>query len=138
MAHLLAISGLHISLIYGIILGLVRWLGRLSNRFYGITHLISLTGIWLYLLLIGMPTPAFRAVCMLSLLVTGRLLGQVHQPLYALFATAFFFIFLNPAVIYEVSFKLSFIAVFLYYGSCLFIHILTKMMYFGNGYLNTS
>jgi len=118
MAHLLAISGLHIGLIYGIILGLVRWLGRLSNRFlehprfYGITHLISLTGIWLYLLLIGMPTPAFRAVCMLSLLVAGRLLGQVHQPLYALFATAFFFIFLNPAVIYEVSFQLSFIAVF--------------------------
>jgi ComEC/Rec2-related protein len=117
MAHLLAISGLHIGLIYGIILGLVRWLGRLSNRFleqprfYGITHLISLTGIWLYLLLIGMPTPAFRAVCMLSLLVAGRLLGQVHNPLYALFATAFFFIFLNTAVIYEVSFQLSFIAV---------------------------
>ena len=118
MAHLLAISGLHIGLIYGIILGLVRWLGRLSNRFleyprfYGITHLISLTGIWFYLLLIGMPTPAFRAVCMLSLLVAGRLLGQVHNPLYALFATAFFLIFLNPAVIYEVSFQLSFIAVF--------------------------
>ena len=118
MAHLLAISGLHIGLIYGIILGLVRWLGRLSNRFlehprfYGITHLISLTGIWFYLLLIGMPTPAFRAVCMLSLLVAGRLLGQVHNPLYALFATAFFFIFLNTAVIYEVSFQLSFIAVF--------------------------
>ena len=117
MAHLLAISGLHIGLIYGIILGLVRWLGRLSNRFleqprfYGIIHLISLTGIWLYLLLIGMPTPAFRAVCMLSLLVAGRLLGQVHHPLYALFATAFFFIFLNTAVIYEVSFQLSFIAV---------------------------
>ena len=118
MAHLLAISGLHIGLIYGIILGLVRWLGRLSNRFlehprfYGISHLISLTGIWLYLLLIGMPTPAFRAVCMLSLLVAGRLLGQVHHPLYALFATAIFFIFLNTAVIYEVSFQLSFIAVF--------------------------
>ena len=117
MAHLLAISGLHIGLIYGIILVLVRWLGRLSNRFlehprfYEISQLISLTGIWLYLLLIGMPTPASRAVFMLSLLVAGRLLGQVHQPLYALFATAFFFIFLNPAVIYEVSFQLSFIAV---------------------------
>ena len=117
MAHLLAISGLHIGLIYGIILGLVRGLGRLSirflehPRFYAFSQLISLSGIWLYLLLIGMPTPAFRAVFMLSLLIAGRLLGQVHQPLYALFATAFFFIFLNPAVIYEVSFQLSFIAV---------------------------
>lgn len=118
MAHLLAISGLHIGLIYGIFLLLVRGLGRLSNRllenprFYAYTHLLSITGIWIYLLLIGMPTPAFRAVCMLSLLVAGRLLGQTHQPLYALFATALFFIFLNPAVIYEISFQLSFIAVF--------------------------
>ena len=118
MAHLLAISGLHIGMIYGIFLLLVRGLGRLSNRvlenphYHASSHLISLTGIWIYLLLIGMPTPAFRAVCMLSMLVAGRLLGQIHQPLYALFATALFFIFLNPAVIYEISFQLSFIAVF--------------------------
>ena len=77
MAHLLAISGLHIGLIYGIILGLVRGLGRLSirflehPRFYSLSRLVSLSGIWLYLLLIGMPTPAFRAVFMLSLLVAG-------------------------------------------------------------------
>ena len=58
-----------------------------------------------------MPTPAFRVVFMWSLLVAGRLLSQVHQPLYALFSTVFFFICLNPAVIYEFSFQLSFIAV---------------------------
>ena len=132
MAHLLAISGLHIGLIYGIILGLVRWLGRLSNRFYGISHLISLTGIWLYLLLIGMPTPAFRAVCMLSLLVAGRLLGQVHHPLYALFATAFFLFSLIQQLLTKSHFSSHSLPFFSYYGSCLFIHILMKMMYFGN------
>ena len=68
-------------------------------------------GFWFYFLLIRIPTPAFCAVFMLSILVDGRLLGQVHQPLYALFATAFFFIFLNPAVIYEFSFQLFFLAV---------------------------
>ena len=97
MAHLLAFRGLQIGLIYGIILGLFRWLGYLSNRFlehprfYNIIYLISLTGVWLYLLLIGIPTPAFRVVCMLSLLVAGRLLGQVHHPLYGLLATVFFY-----------------------------------------------
>ena len=83
--------------------------GALQQYFF--FQLISLSGIWLYLLLIGNPTPAFRAVFMFILLLTGRLLGQVHQPLYTLFATAFFFIFLNPTVIYEVSFQLSFLAV---------------------------
>jgi competence protein ComEC len=106
MAHILAISDLHIGLIYGILLGLLQGLGRLSirfmehPRFYAFFQLISLSGVWLYLLLIGIPTAESRAVFMLSLLVVGRLLGQVHQPLYALFSTVFFFIFLNPAVIY--------------------------------------
>ena len=101
MAYLLAISGLHIGLIYGIILGLVRGLGRLSirfleyPRFYAFSQLTSLSGIWLYLLLIGMLTPAYRAVFILSLLVAGRLLGQVHQSLYALFYMVFFLILLN-------------------------------------------
>ena len=51
MAHLLAISGLHIGLIYGIILELVRGLGRLSMRFlehplfFAFSLLISLSGI---------------------------------------------------------------------------------------------
>ena len=56
-----------------------------------------------------MPNPPYRAVFMLSLMVAGRLLGQVQQPLYVLFSKTFFFIFLNPAVIYEVSFQLSFL-----------------------------
>ena len=70
MVRLLAISGLHIGLIYGILLGLLRGLGRLSirfmelPRFYAFSQLISLSGIWLYLLLIGMPTPASREVVM--------------------------------------------------------------------------
>ena len=143
MTHLLAISGLHIGLIYGIILGLVRWLGRLSNRFlefprfYGINHLISLTGIWLYLLLIGMPTPAFRTVCMLSLLVAGRLLGQVHHLLYALFATAFFLFSLIQQLFTKSHLSSHSLPFCLYYGSGLFILSLTKIMYSGNGYLNT-
>ena len=104
-----------IGLLFGIILKLVRGLGRLSirflehPRFYAFSQLTSLSGIWLYLLLIGMPTPTYRAVFMLSLMVAGRLLGQVQQPLYVLFSKTFFFIFLNPAVIYEVSFQLSFL-----------------------------
>ena len=49
MAHLLAISSLHIGLIYGILLGLLRVLGRLSvhflehPRFYAFSQLISLS-----------------------------------------------------------------------------------------------
>jgi hypothetical protein len=46
-----------------------------------------------------MPNPTYRAVFMLSLMVAGRLLGQVQQPLYPFFSKTIFFIFLNPAVI---------------------------------------
>ena len=49
MAHLLAISGLHIGLIYGIILELLRGVGRFSirflehPRFYAFSQLTSLS-----------------------------------------------------------------------------------------------
>ena len=90
MAHLITKSSLHIGLIYGIILGLASGLERLSirfleySRFYTFSHLTSLSGIWLYLLLIGIPKPEYRTIFMLRLLVVGRLLDQVHQSLYSL------------------------------------------------------
>ena len=85
--HLLAINSLQISLINRISLGLERSLGCHSirfqehPRFYAFSQLSSLSVIWLYLLLIGMHTPAYRAAFILGLLVAGRLLGQVHKPL---------------------------------------------------------
>ena len=75
MAHLLAISGLHIALIYGIIYFLLKKFFGLSLKLMEWVHLhtmeqlTALSVLWLYIFLLEWPIPAMRAATMLSLLV---------------------------------------------------------------------
>ena len=117
LAHLLAISGLHIGLLYWLGLTLFRQVGRFSPRillsihFTDFCQFLTLAGLWLYVALIAFPVPALRALVMLTILLVIRWLGQLQAPLYALMSTAFLFICWQSAVIYDLSFQLSFVAV---------------------------
>jgi competence protein ComEC len=71
-AHLLAISGLHLSIVAGIMLSLGIWL--LGRRRY-IYIWLALGTIWLYALITGMHPPVLRAAIMVSLFLTAELLG---------------------------------------------------------------
>jgi len=72
-AHLLAISGLHLSIVAGILLSLGIWL--FGRRRY--TYIwLALGIIWLYALLTGMHPPVIRAAIMVSLFLTAELLGR--------------------------------------------------------------
>ncbi|MBF0280339.1 MAG: ComEC/Rec2 family competence protein [SAR324 cluster bacterium] len=117
VAHLLTISGLHIGLLFWLGLMLFQKLGWFSERlllwvyFPQFCQALTLAGLWCYVALIAFPIPALRALVMLSLMVLIRWMGQAHASLYALLTTAFLFICYTPAVIYQVSFQLSFFAV---------------------------
>ena len=117
VAHVLTISGLHIGLLFWLGLLLFKQLGRLSERLFLWVHFpqfcqgLTLLGLWGYVALLTFPIPALRALVMLSLMVLIRWMGQAHASLYALLTTAFLFIATNPAVIYNLSFQLSFMAV---------------------------
>ena len=118
MAHLLAISGLHIALIYGIIYFLLKNFFGLSLKLMEWVHLhtmlqlTALSVLWLYIFLLEWPIPALRAATMLSLLVFGNLLGLVQVPLFSLCLTSFMFLIAKPVMLYDLSFQLSFLAVF--------------------------
>ena len=118
MAHLLAISGLHIALIYGIIYFFLKKLFGLSLKLMEWVHLhtmvqlTALSVLWLYIFLLEWPIPALRAATMLSLLVFGNLLGLVQVPLFSLCLTSFMFLIAKPVMLYDLSFQLSFMAVF--------------------------
>ncbi len=118
MAHLLSISGLHIGLLFWLGMGLIKQMSRFSERLLGWVHfpqfcqLVTVMGLWVYVGLLAFPIPALRAVVMLTLMVMLRWTGQAHAALQSLLTTAFLFICFNPAVIYDLSFQLSFVAVF--------------------------
>ena len=75
-------------------------------------QLTALSVLWLYIFLLEWPIPALRAATMLSLLVFGNLMGMVKVPLFSLCLTSFIFLIAKPVMLYDLSFQLSFLAVF--------------------------
>ena len=106
-SHLLAISGLHVAVMLGAMLAF----GRLIFGGGRWAFVLALGGIWLYALLSGMSPSVTRAVIMGSIYLFGRLMGREGASLPALAAAAAVMAGLNPKLLGNVSFQLSFTAV---------------------------
>ena len=107
-AHLLAISGLNVAIIAGIVLSSAAWLfGRRRPTYI----LITFSLIWIYALLTGMHPPVFRAAIMFSLFLTALWLGRPRSTMPSLALAAAIMVGINPQVLWDVSFQLSFVAV---------------------------
>ncbi len=106
-AHLLAISGLHLSIVAGILLSVGIWL--FGRRRY--TYIwLALGAIWLYALLTGMHPPVVRGAIMASLFLTAELLGRQRSAITALTFAAAVMVGISPQILWTVSFQLSFVA----------------------------
>jgi len=106
-AHLLAISGLHLSILVGILLSLGIWL--FGRRHY-IYIWLALGVIWLYVLLTGMRPPVVRAAIMVSLFLTTDLLGRQRSGMTSLAFAAAVMIGIAPQILWNASFQLTFLA----------------------------
>ncbi|MBI4233531.1 MAG: DNA internalization-related competence protein ComEC/Rec2 [Chloroflexi bacterium] len=106
-AHILAISGQQVAILLGILLGATR--AVFGGR--RLALLLPFAGIWLYSLLTGMEPPVARAAIMGTILLLARLLGREGSSLPALAATAAAMLGLDPRLLGDVSFQLSFAAV---------------------------
>lgn len=107
-AHLLAISGLHLSIMAGMLLSIGIWL--FGRRHY-IYIWLALGIIWLYALFTGMHPPVVRGAIMASLFLAAELLGRQRSAFTALAFAAAVMIGINPQILWTASFQLSFLAV---------------------------
>ena len=106
-AHLLAISGLHISIVIGMVLSLgILAFGR--QRYIYIW--LALIAIWLYALLTGMRPPVIRGAIMGSLFLLAEFLGRQRSAITALAFAAAVMVGIEPRILWNVSFQLSFLA----------------------------
>ena len=106
-AHILAISGVHISIVIGVLLSfLALVLGRHRPAYIWLT----LIAIWIYALLTGMNPPVVRAAIMGSLFLIGEYLGRQRSAITALAFAAAVMVVVQPGVLWSVSFQLSFLA----------------------------
>lgn len=115
--HLLAISGLHVSLLALMTAGLLRWLLSRSRWLLLHSHIPSLALLGalplllFYALLAGMNTPVLRATVMAVILLTAILRRRQHNLPHLLAAAALIILAENPLVLFTASFQLSFSAV---------------------------
>jgi competence protein ComEC len=106
-AHLLAISGLHLSIIAGMLLSLGIWLFG-KRRFIYIW--LALGVIWLYALLTGFHPPVVRGAIMASLFLSATLLGRQRTAITSLAFAAAVMVAFDPPIIFDAAFQLSFMA----------------------------
>ena len=106
-AHLLAISGLHLSIMAGILLSIGIWLFGRRRHIY---IWLALSTIWLYALLTGMHPPVVRGVIMASLFLAASLLGRQRTVITSLAFAAAIMVGIDPNILWDAAFQLSFLA----------------------------
>jgi len=109
-AHILAVSGLHFSIIYGMLYFLFSFLGN-GKRGNIARQAIILPIMWFFAFLTGMSASVVRAATMLSIFGVGNVFGFRVFSLNTVGAAAFFMLLVNPLNLFDVGFQLSFAAV---------------------------
>lgn len=110
-SHLLAISGMHIGIIYSFLYFiLVRWVRHSGWRWF--TLPILLLCMWSYAAVADMPVSLVRAVIMLSFFTVISLMQYDTDALHPLAVSAMIILLISPTDLHDISFRLSFSAVF--------------------------
>ena len=106
-AHLLAISGINLGIMAGILLSIGIWL--FGRRHYLYVWL-ALGIVWFYAAITGMNPPVVRGAIMASLFLVAELLGRQRSAIVALTLAAAVMVGVSPYILGDASFQLSFLA----------------------------
>jgi competence protein ComEC len=106
--HVFAISGLHIALIAGLLVAVLR-VFRIPRAWCG---LIVIPLIWCYTGVTGWQASAIRSTLMMTVIIAGWSLRRPSDLLNSLAAAAFIILLWDPQQLFQASFQLSFLVVF--------------------------
>lgn len=109
--HVLAVSGLHVGIVYLILNILFGFLRRQKNGRI-IFVVLVIFALWFFAFLTGLSPSVSRAATMFTFVVVGRNIGRQTNIYNTLAASAFFLLLVNPNNLFEVGFQLSYAAVF--------------------------
>lgn len=109
--HVLAVSGLHVGIIFWVITLLFGFLRKQkSGKFLFV--ILSVCLLWVYAFITGLSPSVMRAAAMFSIFVIGDNLNRKANTYNSLAASALFLLLFNPNNLFEVGFQLSYSAVF--------------------------
>ena len=117
LAHLLAVAGLHLGIVMGLTLAIVRmglaaweW-GALRLPGRQIAALAALAAGAFYMLLTGLHLPGLRSLAMATVAMLGLVIGRRAVTMRALGFAAILLLLASPATLLDVAYQMSFAAV---------------------------
>jgi competence protein ComEC len=110
VVHVIAISGLHLGLIYWLLVLLLKPMQR-HKYVKWLRPLIIICGLWLFSLLAGAQPSILRSAVMFTCIVLGETLTRRTSIYNTLALSAFLLLCFNPYWLWDVGFQLSYSAV---------------------------
>lgn len=110
-SHILALSGLHIGLLYTMIFFILKPIARRGNIGRCVRSVFLLVLLWTFAFFTGLSPSVVRSVSMFSILTMADMVGREPLSLNTLAVAAWLMLFCNPAWLFDVGFQLSFLAV---------------------------
>ncbi|NHO32415.1 ComEC/Rec2 family competence protein [Acetobacter fallax] len=117
LSHLLAVAGLHLGIVVGLIVAVTRY-GLVSVEWAAlrwpckeISALAGLLGGAIYVVLTGLHLPALRSLAMAALVVLALVTGRRAASMRGLAVAAALLLLTGPSVLLDVPFQMSFAAV---------------------------
>lgn len=108
--HILAVSGLHVGILFFILTALLNLLPS-ARVFKFLKLIISLIFLWFFALLTGLSPSVCRSALMFSLVAVGQSFGVRSNIFNSIAAAAFVLLVINPYNLLNLGFQLSFAAV---------------------------
>lgn len=111
VVHIIAISGLHLGLIYWLLNLLLKPMAGKQHIKKWMPPLLIITGLWSFSFLAGAQPSVLRSALMFSFIVLGESLGRKTYIINSLAASAFVLLCINPYWLWDIGFQLSYAAV---------------------------
>ncbi|MCH5226328.1 MAG: ComEC/Rec2 family competence protein [Muribaculaceae bacterium] len=109
LAHILALSGMHVAIMASILLTVLFPLSLAG--WHKTRRILVIILIWAYVLLTGGAPSTVRAAIMATFLLISFLLQRKNSAINALFVSVFIIILIDPYSIWDIGLQLSFVCV---------------------------
>jgi competence protein ComEC len=132
VVHVIAISGLHLGLIYWLLLQLLKPLQKIK-RWRWLRPVLIIACLWLFSLLAGAQPSVLRSAVMFTCIVLGETYSKRTSIYNTLALSAFILLCINPFWLWDVGFQLSYVAVL---SIVIFMKPVYNLFYIKNKILN--
>ena len=128
VVHIIAISGLHLGMIYALIVLIFKPLKKYKGT--SVLKLVTVVFVlWLFSFIAGLPASLLRSAIMFSVIAIGDVFDKKANIYNSLVVSALIILIVNPFSLWDVGFQLSYAAVL---SIVIFSPIIKRSFYFKN------